>query len=265
MKIISLNAWGGAMFDSLVEWLPDCGADILCLQEVTRTNGLCGTTRFDDGERSLPQRANLYADVCATLPNHQGVFLTSDSGPVYDEIGNRHQQDFGISLFVHQRIPMVRTEVAFVHGAHVDHHEWPISDRPRVAHAARLFDRVSDRYVTIVHLHGLRDSAGKADSPSRISQAHRLADLTTRVRSKGDFVIVCGDLNLTPESETFRILANIGLVDLVGKSDTRTSKYKKPGRHANYMLVSNPERVIQFSIPSTPEVSDHRFLALEFQ
>ena len=38
MRIVSLNAWGGAVFGPLVEWLPRCGADVICLQEVTRTH-----------------------------------------------------------------------------------------------------------------------------------------------------------------------------------------------------------------------------------
>ena len=41
----------GAMFDELAAWLPECGADVLCLQEVTRTPDLDGWTRFSDAER----------------------------------------------------------------------------------------------------------------------------------------------------------------------------------------------------------------------
>ena len=37
MRIVSLNTWGGAMFDQLAPWLETVDADVLCLQEVTRT------------------------------------------------------------------------------------------------------------------------------------------------------------------------------------------------------------------------------------
>jgi hypothetical protein len=47
-------------------------------------------------------------------------------------------------------------------------------------------------------------------------------------------VVVCGDVNLLPDSETFDVLAEIGLTDLVGAADTRTSRYPKPVRHASY-------------------------------
>jgi endonuclease/exonuclease/phosphatase family metal-dependent hydrolase len=40
------------------------------------------------------------------------------------------------------------------------------------------------------------------------------------VRTKTDLTVVCGDLNLFPDSETFAVLGTIGLVDLVGATDT---------------------------------------------
>jgi endonuclease/exonuclease/phosphatase family metal-dependent hydrolase len=74
---------------------------------------------------------------------------------------------------------------------------------------------------------------------------------------------VCGDLNLLPGSETFAVLGAIGLVDLVGTADTRTSRYLKPVRHASYLLVSNPAAVRGFEVLAEPEVSDHRALLLD--
>jgi len=264
MKLISLNAWGGAMFDPLAAWLPDCGADVLCLQEVTHTFGLGGWTSFADGERALPQRASLFNDIKALLPAHEGFFLASDSGPVYDTHKRRHQQEFGIALFVHERYPVVHAESSFVHGGYERHREWPASGRPRIAFGMRLFDPDAGRTVAVTHVHGLRDAAGKGDSPARLAQAQRLAALGERVGQGADVSILCGDLNLLPDSETFTVLRRAGLVDLVGERDTRTSRYEKPVRHANYLLVSDVSAVARFEAVAEPEVSDHRFLELEF-
>jgi endonuclease/exonuclease/phosphatase family metal-dependent hydrolase len=263
VRIVSLNAWGGAMFDALATWLPTCGADVLCLQEVTRTPGLGGWTSFDDGERQLPQRANLFDDVRALLPRHQAMFVASDAGPVRDEHGTAWQQDFGLGLFVHDALTMVGKRAAFVHGAFVQHDAWAISDRPRIAHGVRLHDRSSGRFVTVVHLHGLRDPAGKHDTTERAEQVGRLARLVEELREADDLTVVCGDLNLLPGSETFAVLGKIGLTDLVGTADTRTSAYRKPLRHANYMLVSDTGAVRSFDAPAEPEVSDHRMLVLD--
>jgi len=85
VRIVSLNAWGGALYDRFAAWLPTAGADILCLQEVTRTPGVQGWTEFRDADRVLPQRADMFADAAALLPDHLGVFTASDAGP-------RHRQ-----------------------------------------------------------------------------------------------------------------------------------------------------------------------------
>ena len=58
MRIVTINAWGGARFDELVALLPGSDADVPCLQEVTRTSGLTRWTRFEDGDHTLPQRAD---------------------------------------------------------------------------------------------------------------------------------------------------------------------------------------------------------------
>lgn len=263
MRIVSLNAWGGAMYEPLAEWIPRCGADVLCLQEVTRTPGSGGWTSFTDGERDLPQRANLFDDVRSLLPRHLASFVASDAGPVVDRDGERSQQDFGIALWVAEHLPVVAHAAGHVHGSFVDHVEWAVSERPRVAHGVRLIDRTARRTVTVLHLHGLRDASGKHDTPARRRQAERVVSLVERLRCPDDLTVVCGDLNLLPDSETFEMLAQIGLADLVRTADTRTSRYGKPLRHADYLLVSDPTAVRRFEIVADPEVSDHRALVLD--
>ncbi|WP_108666164.1 endonuclease/exonuclease/phosphatase family protein [Euzebya rosea] len=264
MRIVSLNAWGGAMYDALESWLPTVDADVVCLQEMTMTPGVEGWTRFVDADRSLPQRANLFDDVAALLPHHQGTFLTSDSGPISDDRGEgRYRQDFGISTFVRKDVTLVGQHTAFVHVSHTDHDDWPTGGRPRLAQAVRVLDRATGRFVVVAHTHGLRDPAGKGDTPARVAQAEQLAELVQQAAQPGDLLVVCGDLNVLPDSVTFEILGRAGLTDLVGTADTRTSAYPKPVRHADYLLVSDPAAVEAFEILAEPEVSDHRPLVLD--
>lgn len=263
MRIVSVNAWGGMMLDELTGWLTDCDADVLCLQEVCRTPGATGWIRFADGERSIPQRADLHGDVVRALPGHQAFFLAYDSGPVRDRHGVDRRQDFGIATYVRPALPVIGLHSAFVHGDYRTHDEWPTSNRPRAGLAVRVADTRSGRQVTVVQLHGLRDEAGKQDTPARIEQARRLAELVERARGVGDITVVCGDLNLLPDSRTFAVLARIGLTDLVGEADTRTSRYPRPIRHAGYLLISDPSAARSFRVSEHPEVSDHRPLILD--
>jgi endonuclease/exonuclease/phosphatase family metal-dependent hydrolase len=261
--IASLNAWGGAMYAELARWLSGTAFDVICLQEVTSTPGVACWTTFADGERTLPQRASLLADVRGLLPHHQPLFVTSDCGPVTGDDGRRHQQAFGLGTFVADRLAIIGAQASHVHGAFTEHDEWPRDNRPRTALALRLVEPAARRAVTVVHVHGLRDRRGKADTPDRRAQAERIAHLVEAVREPDDLVVVCGDLNLLPDSQTFAVLGAIGLVDLVGTADTRTSRYPKPVRHAGYVLVSDPGAVRRFDVLAEPEVSDHRVLLLE--
>lgn len=262
MRIVSLNAWGGALFEELSAWLPSCGADVLCLQETTRTPTVAGWTTFGDGVRTLPQRADLFDDVQALLPNHWGRFDASDAGPVLVEGAATQRQEFGLGVFVDKQLPVVRSHSQFVHGQFTVHDAWPSDDRPRIAQAVRVAAGPS-RYLTVVQVHGLRNGAGKHDTPARLAQASALAAFLEAVSEPDDVKVLCGDLNVLPSSETFDILGASGLVDLVGLADTRTSRYLKPVRHASYLFVSDPGAVAGFQIMQQPEVSDHRALVLD--
>jgi len=223
MRIVSVNAWGGARYDDLAAWIPRSDAHVVCLQEVTRTEGQTGWTTFEDGERSLPQRANLFDDVRTLIPDVQSHFVASDAGPVTDAAGRRLRQDFGLGIFVLGHVEVLETATTFVHGEFAEHEEWTVSERPRAVQGLRALDPLTGSPVCIVHLHGLRDSAGKGDTPAREAQAARLAEFITSFRQPDDLVVVAGDLNLLPGSSTFDVLGEIGLIDLVGDADTRTS------------------------------------------
>ncbi len=264
VRVVGLNAWCGGMLDSLVEWLPGCGVDVLCVQEVTWTPGHDGWVTYMDPDRTLRQRSSLFQDLRRALPEHQAHFHTSDSGPVRCEDGVVRRQHFGIATLVAPHLAIVASEATFVHGTFANHEVWPAENRGRVAHAVRVAE-ADGHCVTVAHLHGVRMGSGKSDTPQRRRQAERVAALVGRVRGPGDVVVVTGDLNILPGSETFELLGRAGLTDLVGTRDTRTSAYTKPLRHADYLLVSDPGAVAAFEVLADPEVSDHRPLVLDLR
>lgn len=265
MRILSLNAWGGRLVEPLLPWLASVGADVLCLQEVTRTIGAAQDWLvYRDGETVLPQRANLYDELRAVLPDHDAIFSPAGRGPLFD--GDRqHWSEFGLATFVRRGLPIVGQVMEFVHGAFVPD-GWGAHPRARNAHGVRVSLPGSATAVAIVQLHGLRDPDGKGDTPARRAQAERLGSIVERLRRPGDRIVVCGDFNVLPGSVTFEILGKLGLADLVvggGHDDTRTSHYTKSGRFADYMLVSPETTVRYFEVVAKPEVSDHRALLLD--
>lgn len=266
MKILSLNCWGGMLHAPLVAFLPAVDADIYFLQEVPRApEPQPEWLVYREGDKTLDQRSELYREIAALLPGHDGRFFPAASGPL-DDGARVHRSEFGLATYVRAGYSVIGEAAAFVHGA-FSPDGWGEHPRARNAHCVRLHDHAAGRAITLAQVHGLRDPDGKGDTPAREAQARRLIDLVEQVRDPGDPLVVCGDFNLLPESSTFAMLRDaFGLIDLVtsrGFTDTRTSHYAKPGRYADYMLVTPDVPVAAFDVVATPEVSDHRPLLLE--
>lgn len=259
MRIMSLNVWGGTLYDDLVPYLRASPPDVLCLQEVIETPASPRDwLTYRDGAHVLPQRANLFRDVAAALPDHAAIFCPAARGDLWDgDVPVRSH--WGLATFVRRTLPIIAQRQEFVFGAFAPD-GFGAHPRARNAHAIRIHDDATGRTVGIVQMHGLRDPSGKADTPARLAQAQRLAHMAARIVDPGDPLVVCGDFNVEPGGETFAVLAQIGLRDLVqsgGFAGTRTSHYLKPGRFADYMLVNAAVDVAGFDVVRAPEVSDH--------
>ena len=165
MRLTMLNAWGGRLHDRLLPYLAEAAPDVLCLEEVVHTpSATAGWMTYRDAGVDLPQRARLFDEVRAVLPDHQAVFCPAARGALFD--GDRASpSEWGLATFVHRRHAIIgqvqdlvfRDFSADGYGAH---------PRSRSAHVVRLFDYAGGYPVTVAHMHGLRyPEAGKADTP----------------------------------------------------------------------------------------------------
>lgn len=265
MRIMSLNAWGGTLHGPLLSYLGSEQPDILCLQEVIHTpDSSAEILTYRDGDHILPQRPNLFRDVAEALPGHVAVFCPASRGTLWDG-GQPLLSQWGLATFVRRSLPIVAQMQGFVHRS-FSPHGYGDHPRSRSGHAVRVYDYAGDRAVCVAHMHGLRDIGGKLDTPERLVQAQRFKALIEAVANPGDDVVACGDFNVEPGSETFSVLAELKLTELVtdrGFAGTRTSHYPKPGRFADYMLVGPAVAVKHFAVVTDPEVSDHCPLVVE--
>lgn len=259
-----LNGWGGKLHNDLLPYVETTAPDILCLQEVIHSPGSeKDWLTYRDGDHVLPQRANFFRDVSHVMPDHVAVFCPAAQGVLWDE-DEAIPSQWGLATFVHRSFPIIGQVQGFVHkdfspSGYGDH------PRSRSAHGIRVYDYTAKRTLSVTHMHGLRDPNGKMDTPERAAQARRLRDISCQVSQPEDVVLVCGDFNVEPDSETLSILADTGLTELVtgrGFESTRNTQYKKPGRFADYMLVNHEEVVTSFDVIHDPEVSDHCPLVL---
>ena len=264
MKIMCLNGWGGKLYEALLPFLSCAAPQILCLQEVVHTPASeKDWLIYRDGDHILPQRANFFRDVSQALPDHVAIFCPAAQGVLWDEERPVLSQ-WGLASFVHRSLPVVGQVQGFVHK---DYSPAGYGDHPRSrnAHGVRVHDHETGRFVSVTHMHGLRDLNGKADTPERIAQARKLLDLSQNLSRPHDIRVICGDFNVEPDSQTFRILADAGFVDLVtqrGVTSTRSHHYGKPGKFADYMLIDDGDAVREFDVLYDPVVSDHCPLVL---
>lgn len=264
MKIMCLNGWGGKLHEQLLPYVQTTAPDILCLQEVVHSpaSDKDGLT-YRDGDHVLRQRANFFRDVCRALPDHVAIFCPAAQGELWDD-DQAVPSKWGLATFVHKSIPIVGQVQGFVHKSYspVGFGDHP---RSRSAHGVRVYDYGSGRFISVTHMHGLRDLRGKMDTPERTAQAKRLLELSRQLSEAGDVSVICGDFNVDPQSETLSLLADAGFSELVtgrGFSSTRNSHYKKSGRFADYMLINDANAVQDFDVVYDPEVSDHCPLVL---
>ncbi len=268
MRLISINTWGGRLVDPLLQYVRSCDADILCLQEVTHAIGPSPDRliyRGDGGE--LSQEADLHAAIGRVLPTHRGQFCPAMQGDLFDTAGRTYPALFGLSTFVRDGLQTVAQVLRFVHGE-FRIGGWGTPPVPRNMHCLRLYLPQAGRTLTVAHLHGVRLPQGKQDTPERKQQAARIIETIAQVRADEEPAILCGDLNLIPQSATFGLLEKIGLSDLVtthGYSGTRTSHYAKEPRFADYLLTSPGIDITRFEVVADPEVSDHCPLLLDFE
>ncbi len=268
MRFVSLNAWGGQVWPALAQWVPAVGADILCLQEVTRAPVPSPDwLRYVDPNRALDQRADLFADISALLPQHQSYFAPATRGVLHDKTGQPVASEHGQAVWVAPHLAVTGLWQGFIHDQFRPD-GWGPEPVSRVMQIMRLCDPAEGSQVVFAHFHGMRDPSGKGDTPARRAQAEAVLGALRAFIEPGEALILAGDFNLLPESETFPLLAELGLRDLItafGITDTRTSLYTKPQRYADYALVTDEVEVLSFDAPAEPEVSDHRPLILDFE
>ncbi len=253
MRIISLNTWGGrAGKEKLLDFFKKYAdtTDIFCLQEIwaeayKHLDGHLAGGVVINNEEILVHGLR---EISATLPNHMPFFRP------------HHGDNYGLLMLVHKKLIIVEEGEVFVHK-----HKGYVVEGDAGNHARNI------QYVTVetdagpltvINFHGLWNGKGKTDTEERIQQSKNILEFTSKL--KGEYVL-CGDFNLLPDTESIKLFETVGLRNLIkeyGISSTRTSFYKKPEKHADYMFVTKGIQVKDFKV-LPDEVSDHAPLLID--
>lgn len=245
MRILTLNIYGGRLKEELLSFFasrPD--VDIFCLQEVYSNA---------DGKDTIWHGANFnsFEDIKSVLPEYT---------PHY----HPHLGDWwGLASFIKKDIPVLECGETYVH-LHKGHN----MEIEVYGHTAKNLQYVkvesSNGPVYVINFHGLWNGMGKNDSEARLAQSHKAVEFIKGLQGE---VVLCGDFNLLPNTESIKILEDAGLRNLVreyGVTSTRTPLYTKPEKFADYVFVSEGLTVTNFQV--LPDiVSDHSPLLVEIE
>lgn len=161
---------------------------------------------------------------------------------------------YGLATFVRKSIHVENEGEVFVFKH--QGYENPIAMGNHGRNIQHLTLRTDAGPITIVNFHGLWNGQGKSDSEDRILQSQKIAQFLTTVRTP---YALAGDFNLTPNTQSFRILNDICPKDFIaeyGVTSTRSSFYPKPERLADYILACEKTQASTFEV-LPDEVSDH--------
>ena len=239
MKLICLNTWGGRaglpLLKNFFKKYQD--ADVFCLQEIWQTN-----------DESLIEARDprividLLEQIAEELPEFKFFFR-----PQYRGI-------YGLATFVRENIQVEEEGELFVFKHQGYENPLAMGNHGRNIQYVTL--KTSSGPITIVNFHGLWNGQGKSDSEDRILQSQKIAQFLKGLKNP---YVLAGDFNLTPLTQSFRILSEICPKDFIfdyAVKSTRSSFYPKAERLADYVLTCGRIGASTFEV-LPDEVSDH--------
>lgn len=262
MKIISLNTWGArAGHSKFLDFFKQYRdkVDMFCLQETWHINQSDEVIKkHAEGllEGAIVGGTVLKGMMTDLFPRVDDI-LTDYNGFFRPHYGNH----YGLSMFIHKNVKLIKEDDVFVY----KHREFiPTGDvgcHARNIQYATIQTPVGLR--TVINFHGLWNGKGKTDTPDRLEQSDRIIEFIKQIPHS---VIICGDFNLLPDTESLKKFEHRGLKNLIKElniTSTRTSFYKKPEKFADYMFAGQDVKVNEFKL-LPEEVSDHLAMFLDF-
>ena len=240
MKIISLNTWGGQVYEPLKNFIAKHSTDIdvFCFQEVN--NGA------DPAKIDVGTRTNLFKELEEILPEHDGFFTMQVQG-------------IGMAMFIKKNLPVGPIEEFVVlRGEEISR----LRSSDGINYYPRTMQLAKINGVNIYNFHGV-PGGGKLDCPERDLQTKELL----KIFEKDDGTrIVIGDFNLKPDTQAVKLIGQ-NMQDLINLNNIKTTrtvhyKYADVQPHADFAFVSNNIDVKNFEVLNDV-VSDHLPLLLE--
>lgn len=255
MKIVTLNTWGGrAGSQGLLDFFAKYrdSVDIFCLQEMW-------SAPYENLEGQIVGGVDLSNENIMTTGVQQISALLDDYTAYFRPSYTNH---YGLMMLVKKTVDVIEEDEVFVYK---DKYYVPTGDQGNHQRNIQYVKFMHNgTMLNVINFHGLWNGQGKTDTDDRILQSQKIIDFISGVN--GD-IVLCGDFNLLPDTQSLQMFRDFGLRDLVSEyniQSTRTSLYKKPIRLADYAFTSSNLQIADFKV-LPEEVSDHNALMIEIK
>ncbi len=245
MKLITLNIWGGKVFEPLMDFFSKHAedVDIFCLQEVFNN-----PPNVKSRVQTKVAKEDIYKDIAKILKDFDGYVAPTQDGEesltmfIKKGFGNYEIADH----FVYRWRNAMEGNDASTYGINIQYMK---------------FNREERDYM-VCNLHGHWTPNFKGDNPARLEQSKNIKKFLD------DFdgaKILCGDFNVAPNTQSMSILETsmINLIKKYNITSTRSHFYTKEIKFADYIMVSPEVKVEKFEVLQDV-VSDHLPLLIEF-
>ncbi len=266
MKVIYLNTWAARKLENYIHFLEKhkINTDIFCFQEVCDMN----EEKYSPTGGALHQRT-ITKDVLSEFADFYAVRQYDWNDP--EDFGG--YLPWGNDIFVHKNTPVFEYREKFVIGYQNSASNletvYKVGGLPVVLQAVKI--TYNNKKLWVLNIHGYHAGAGigKHDTPERVTQSREIIEYIESLEGE---IILGGDFNLAPDTESVGILEDFGLRNLIKEyniQSTRTSLYPEEKRkkwpHANYVFVSKGIHVQSFKVDTDSLASDHAPMFLEIE
>ncbi|MFA6407218.1 MAG: endonuclease/exonuclease/phosphatase family protein [Candidatus Paceibacterota bacterium] len=258
MKLVCLNAWEGKRLDALTQFIKNTReeTDFFCFQEIFHANYI---------EKENPHFClSLLDNLLALLPGFYSSFAPMLSASDFSK-GFATGVSVGNTIFSKEEFEIVDEGNFYTFGSS---YEFVEKDPHKVSILQYTKIRIADKILTLANVHGIARWP-KVDTPERFEQLKNIQEFLAK---SGTPMILCGDFNLFPNTESIKALGKNmrNLTKEFSISTTRSSIARQQfsaqidkDTISDYVFVSPDIQVRSFTVPEM-EVSDHLPLKLDF-
>lgn len=242
MKIVQANIWGGKLGQQIIDFLKAEEPDFVCMQEVNGLEGRSGYKFF------------------ATLDEiKEGAGLGhAFMSPTYSARYMEREISYGNAIL--SRLPFGSTETIFTHREYIRNFDVE-RDGGNIRNLQIATVKAGGKTLTLLNHHGYWIYGTKAGNDATMKQMRMVAEQVRKLKGP---VIMCGDFNLSPDSESLKLI-NKELKNLTKEHGLeRTYTQLSPlDEICDYIFVNDKVAVKSFR-KSEELISDHNALVMEF-